>query len=161
MTQVIGAPVTAVARINVVWLDTVRGLSTIIVAWAVIHRLIGGSPSTSWIGLICGCALTGAAWLGLRRFGGPLRFGIAGGVSAVSERRLYIAANNWLTNQPTTLLSSWPRSAIILRRAKRLGLRRLLTVEFSGADTPAHLEILGRRKDDAIAELFGPPHSSC
>ena len=35
-------------------------------------------------------------------------------------------------------------------------LRRLLDVKFPGTDATAHLEILGRRKDDAIADLFGP-----
>jgi hypothetical protein len=54
------------------------------------------------------------------------------------------------------VLGSWPREEVVLTRVKRIGLRRLLNVKFPGTDTPARLEILGRRKDDTIADLFGP-----
>jgi hypothetical protein len=59
MTELTGVPVTAVARINVVWLDTLRGFSAITIAAAVVYqRLFGGSPATVGIAL----AGTGPSW---------------------------------------------------------------------------------------------------
>ena len=47
MTELTGVPVTAVARINVVWLDTLRGFSAITVAAAIVHqRMFGDAPTT-------------------------------------------------------------------------------------------------------------------
>jgi hypothetical protein len=156
MTQLTGAPVTAVARINVVWLDTLRGFSVIIAAAAFVRQLMVGSPATLWITLASVCVFQGLAWVGLRHLGRPLQLGLGGGVAAVSGPTLYIAASNWMTGRPTKMLGSWPRDAVVLRRVGRIGLRRLLSVKFPGTDAPARLEVVGRRKDATIGDLFGP-----
>jgi len=153
MTELVGAPVTAVARVNVVWLDTLRGFGVLIIVGPFVF---GGSESTVWITLMCTCALQILAWLGLRNLGGPLRLPWSGGVAALSGTTLYIASTNWFTSRPTKILGSWPRNEVVLRRVRRHGLRRLLCVKFPGTDAPARLEIAGRRKDDTIADLFGP-----
>jgi hypothetical protein len=156
MTQLTGAPVTAVARINVVWLDTLRGFSVIIAAGAFVRQLMGGSPATLWITLASVCVFQGLAWVGLRHLGRPLQLGLGGGVAAVSGPTLYIAASNWITGRPTKMLGSWPRDAVVLRHVSRIGLRRLLSVKFPSTDAPARLEVVGRRKDATIGDLFGP-----
>jgi hypothetical protein len=46
MMALTGTQVTAVARINVVWLDTVRGLSTLAIVFTL---LFAGSSATLWI----------------------------------------------------------------------------------------------------------------
>src|SRR5215813_9644243 len=153
LTELIGAPVTVVARVNVIWLDTLRGLGVIIAFGPLVF---GGSPSTFLITLTCVWVLEVVAWLGLRTLRGPLQFGFTGGVVALSGPTLYFATTNWITRQPTKLLGSWPREAVVLSRVQRIGLRRLMTVKFPGTNEPARLEILGRRKDDTIAHLFGP-----
>ena len=118
-------------------------------------RAPGSVSRGAAIALAAAAALQWIAWMGLRHLGGPLRLGISGGVAAVSGSTLYVAANHWMTGRPTKILSSWPRDGIVLRRVSRLGMRRLLTVTFPGTEAPARLEILGRRKDDTIAGLFG------
>jgi len=86
MTELTGVPVTAVARINVVWLDTLRGFSAITVAAAIVHqRMFDDAPTTVGIALTASVALLGLAWLVLRHLGGPLQLGLAGGVAAVQR----------------------------------------------------------------------------
>ena len=114
MTELTGAPVTAVARINVIWLDTVNGFCTIsIVAAAVHQRLIGGSPTVA-VTIAAMAALLGLSWLALRHLGGPLKLGIAGGVAAVRGPTLYVAATNWITRRPTRILGKWSREEVVL-----------------------------------------------
>src|SRR5215831_129751 len=133
MTQLTGVPVTAVARINVVWLDTLRGFSFIVIIAAGVW-LMG---ATFWITSASAFVFQALAWLGLRRLGRPLQLGLGGGVAAVSGPTLYIAASNWITGRPTKMLGSWPRDAVVLRRVSRFGPRRFLSVKFPGTDAPA------------------------
>jgi hypothetical protein len=161
MTELIGRPVMTVARVNVIWLDTLRGFSVIMIAAALVHqRLFGDSPSTVWIMLASAGIVWGLAWVALRNFGRPLRLGPTGGVAAVSGQMLYVAGASWITGRPTNILRSWPRDSVTVERVDRLGLRRLVTVKFPGAEAPARLEIVGRNKDKAIADLFGPVTAS-
>ena len=156
MTELTGAPVTTVARTNVVWLDTLRGFSVVVMAGAYVQQMFGGSLATFEIAFASAWVFQGLAWAALRHMGEPLQFGLGGGIAAVSGPTLYIAASSWITGRPTRILGSWSRDAVILKRVSRLGRRRLLTVKFPGTDAPARLEILGWRKDETIGDLFGP-----
>src|SRR5262245_18021707 len=135
MSELIGAPVTAVARVNVIWLDTLRGFWVLVVVIVSVKHLLGTSPSNFDVTMMVGTwGLVCLAWVGLRKLGGPLRLGLIGGLAAVSGTTLYIAAAHWITGKPTKVLGSWPRDAVVLTRMSRIGLRRLLTVKFPGTD---------------------------
>jgi hypothetical protein len=96
MTELIGVPVTAVARLNVVWLDTLLGFGAITTVFAFVQ--FGDSPLTFSIILACTCVFEVLAWVGLRNLGGALRLGITGGVAAVSGPTLYVASASLFTS---------------------------------------------------------------
>ena len=115
MTELTGVPVTAVARINVIWLDTVNGFCTITIVYAAVHqRLFGDLPVSVAVTTTALMALLGLAWVALRHLGRPLQLGLAGGVAAVRGPTLYVAATNWITRRPTRILGKWSREEVVL-----------------------------------------------
>jgi hypothetical protein len=156
MSQLAGEPVSAAGKVNVLGLSTFRGAAMFIWLGAVIWSF-STSINVLYLGLIFSLAVEYLAWFGLRRRGGPLRFGTAGGVMGVSPTTLYVARVNWWTGQTTKLVGSWPREEASFTRVSAPTRRlRRFDLRLTPADATAHLELLqNKNKDATLLALFG------
>jgi hypothetical protein len=151
MSDLIGAPVTTVARVNIVWLDTLRVLSVLATGGAIVHqRLYGDSLWIVWITLASATTLLHLAWVGLRHLGRPLSLGVNGGVVAVSGPTLYIAGNNWITGRPTNILEALCCTVQAIELHSRWG----------GGPEGSRNRSSRRRRDDASRRADGPEQPS-
>ena len=97
------------------------------------------------------------AWAGLRRRGGLLGFGPAGGVIGVTPTTLFVSQISYFTGRQTKLLGSWPREQVSMTSAvDPKGALRRFQLKFPGTEDPSRLELLpSRGKDDALFAMFG------
>jgi hypothetical protein len=156
-TKVTGQPVLVAARINVVGMSTFIGAALLIWVGTLIWSYLYSQFGVALAGTIFSFVLEYTAWLGLRRRGGPLRFGPSGGVIAVSETTLFIVQVNHFTGRQTKLLGSWPREEVSMTPVvNRLNRLRLFDLHLPASEAPCRLELVQTRNRDAVLLALFP-----
>jgi hypothetical protein len=104
MSRLAGEPVLAAARVNIAGVITYRGLAVFIMIGSAVSLWVKSSD-VGLLGFIFAFGVQYVAWAGLRPRGGPLQFGIAGGVVGVSAGTR--TPPSWRCSEAMRWISLW------------------------------------------------------
>ena len=156
MSRLAGEPVAITGRVNIAGLTVFRGAALVIWAGSCIWSF-ATSAHLVYLGTIVSLAVEHLAWAVLRRRGGALRFGAAGGVIGVSPTTLYAAQVNYLTGGATRLTGRWPRDQVLMTPVPGQSRSpRRFDLLFPTASATSHLELVQNGgKSATLRALFG------